>query len=238
MNDYNMNEFIQGKSSAEVEERQHAFLTRVFLWMAIALGFTGVVAMLTISSPLIRGIIFSSNLVFGGLIIAEFAIVWRLSLSLHKMSATSATLSLVLYSILNGLTLSVIFLVYTASSIASVFFIAGAMFGTMFLVGLVAKVDLTKLGGILMMALVGLIIASVVNIFMHNDAMTMMISYGGVLIFCGLTMYDAQKLKAIGMMEMQSDDQMQKYAIHGALRLYLDFINLFLFLLRILGRRK
>ncbi|BEP27917.1 Bax inhibitor-1/YccA family protein [Helicovermis profundi] len=233
-----MNDFVREKSDYEIEGLQRSFINKVFLWMAIALSFTGVVSLYTVNSPWLLRFIFSSNITFSALIGLEFFAVWKLTRSLSTMSAAKASIGLVLYSVLNGLTLSSIFLMYTSSSIAMVLFISAGMFGSMFMIGMTIKADLSKMRSILFMGLIGIILASVANIFMRSSFMYTAISYIGVLIFCGLTMYDASKLKAISLRGINNDELMQKYVIAGALMLYLDFINLFLFLLRIMGRRK
>ena len=182
--------------------------------------------------------IFSNSILFWGLIIAEFALVMIISARIHKMSFSTSLLLFLLYSLVNGLTLSVIFAVYTKESVATTFFVTAGTFGIMSLVGYFTKKDLSKLGGILFMLLIGLIIATVVNIFWANSTMYWIITYAGVLIFVGLTIYDTNKIKA--MLEYHQGDEVitQKIALMGALTLYLDFINLFLYLLRILGDRK
>jgi len=223
---------------AAIAEGQRAFVGKVFLWMAISLVITGVTSIATMGSPALLDLIFGSNIVFFGLIIAEFVLVYRLSAKLHTMSAQTATLSMVVYSVLNGLTLSVVFLAYTASSVGFVFFVAAGMFGSAYMVGQTTKRDLSSLGGVLVMALIGLILATIANLFFHSSQMEMMICYIGVLIFAGLTAYDAQKIKALGQAGFNNPDDMHKMVIMGALALYLDFINIFLFLLRILGRRR
>jgi len=232
-----MNDFTKYYDNDEVLSMQRVFIQKVFLWMSIALMFTGVVALYTVNSPWLLNTIFGSRIGFYLIIGLEFFAVWKLTRSIHKMTATQATLGLIVYSILNGLTLSTIFLVYTYSSVASVLFITAGMFGSMFMIGLTTKMDLSKMGSILMMGLIGIILASIVNMFLHASGLTMIISYIGVALFCALTMYDAQKLKALSFSGMHGEDMMQKMAVTGALMLYLDFINLFLFLIRIMGRR-
>jgi FtsH-binding integral membrane protein len=163
--------------------------------------------------------------------------VWYLSEAVQRMSANTATFVFLMYALVNGLTLSVIFLVYTLGSIASTFFVTAATFGVMSAYGYFTKTDLTKMGNILFMALIGLIIASLVNIFLNNSTLYWIITYAGVLIFVGLTAYDTQKIKEMNIIGNEGTEEDQKEAIMGALTLYLDFINLFLYLLRILGNR-
>lgn len=231
----NQHEFLDSK---EIEIVQVNFIARVYTWMAIALAITGVVALYTAYSPTLLGIIFSNRIVFYGLIFSEFILVVRLSRSIYKMSTQIATLSFFLYAALNGLTFASIFVVYTYSSIASTFFITASTFGIMAIIGHVTKKDLTKVGNLAFMALVGLIVATVVNIFMGSTMIYWVTTYAGILIFVALTAYDAQKIKRLSTMGFADEGTEQKVAIVGALSLYLDFINLFLFLLRIFGRRK
>ncbi|MBR4119379.1 MAG: Bax inhibitor-1/YccA family protein [Bacteroidales bacterium] len=215
-----------------------ALMKSVYMWMTLALGVTGVVALYVAQSTELMYSIFSSPILFWGLIIAEFALVMIISARINKMSFSTSLLLFFLYSLVNGLTLSVIFAVYTKESVATTFFVTAGTFGVMSLVGYFTKKDLSKLGGILFMLLIGLIIATVVNIFWANSTMYWIITYAGVLIFVGLTIYDTNKIKA--MLEYHQGDEVatQKIALLGALTLYLDFINLFLYLLRLLGDRK
>ena len=175
---------------------------------------------------------------FWGLIIAEFALVIGVSAAINKLSLTTATLMFILYSVINGALMSYIFLAYTASSIATVFFITAGTFAAMAIIGYTTKTDLTSLGKILMMALIGLIIATVVNLFIKSSGFTLILSYVGVLIFVGLTAYDSQKIKQMLLQAPDAGETAQKLALLGALSLYLDFINLFIYLLRIFGRRE
>ena len=211
------------------------FLAKVFNWMAIGLGLTGIVAWFTASSGLAMQLVASP--LFMILIIAELGMVFFLSARISKIQATTATGLFLGYALLNGLTLSMVFLAYTSSSIASTFFITAGMFGAMAIYGLVTKRDLSGLGSFLFMGLVGIIIASIVNIFLKSSSLYWVISLLGVFIFVGLTAYDVQKIKKIGedgIME-QGEEMVKKGAVMGALALYLDFINLFLMLLRFFG---
>jgi len=211
------------------------FLAKVFNWMAIGLGLTGIVAWFTASSGLAMQLVASP--LFMILIIAELGMVFFLSARINKIQAGTATGLFIGYALLNGLTLSMVFLAYTSSSIASTFFITAGMFGAMAIYGLVTKRDLSGLGSFLFMGLVGIIIASIVNIFLKSSSLYWVISLLGVFIFVGLTAYDVQKIKKIGeegIME-QGEEMVKKGAIMGALTLYLDFINLFLMLLRFFG---
>ena len=214
------------------------YFTKVYNWMAVALLLTGVVAYFTAQSEMMIQAIFGNRILFFGLIIGELALVGYISARINKLSSYNATLLFLAYTILNGLTMAVIFMAYTSESISSTFIITAGTFGAMSLYGYSTKSDLTKLGNLAFMALIGIIIASVVNMFMKSEMMSWIISYLGVAIFIGLTAYDTQKLKRIAMNGFENEETMEKSAILGALTLYLDFINLFLFLLRILGDRK
>jgi len=215
-----------------------AYLTKVYNWMAIALLVTGLVAYFTAGSEMLIHAIVANRILFYGLIIGELLLVVYISARIDKISSYNATLLFLLYAVLNGLTFAVIFLVFTSESISSTFLITAGTFGAMSLYGYFTKSDLTKMGSLAIMALIGIIIASVVNMFLHSEMLNWMVTYLGVAIFIGLTAYDTQKLKAIATNGFKSEESMEKSAILGALTLYLDFINLFLFLLRILGNRK
>ncbi len=214
------------------------YLTKVYNWMAIALLLTGLVAYFTSQSEMMMQAIIGNRILFFGLIIGELALVGYISARINKLSSYNATLLFLAYTALNGLTMAVIFLVYTSASISTTFIITAGTFGVMSLYGYYTKSDLTKIGNLAFMALIGIIIASVVNMFMNSEIMSWIISYLGVAIFIGLTAYDTQKLKRIAINGFENEESMEKNAILGALTLYLDFINLFLFLLRILGNRK
>ena len=215
-----------------------ALMRKVYVWMTLALMITGATAYGVATSPGIQMALFSNQLLFWGLVIAEFALVIGISAAINRLSLTTATLMFVLYSVINGAMLSSIFLIYTMSSIASVFFITAGTFGVMALIGYTTKKDLTSMGRILFMALIGIIIATVVNIFLKSSGLQMIVSYLGVLIFVGLTAYDSQKIKNMLQMAPDASETSQKLALLGALTLYLDFVNLFIYLLRIFGRRE
>ncbi len=223
---------------AEVAAAFPALMRKVYLWMTMAMVITGLTAYLVATNINIISFIYSNQAVMWGLIIAELAIVIGVTAAINKLSLPVATLLFVLYSVINGALLSSIFLIYTMSSIATVFFITAATFGAMSLFGYFTKQDLTSWGKILMMALIGLIIATVVNLFVKSSGLEMIVSYVGVLIFVGLTAYDTQKIKQMCLQAPDAGESMQKLALLGALSLYLDFINLFLYLLRIFGRRE
>ena len=205
------------------------------MWMTLALVITGFTAFGIASNPGIAYAIVTNRLLFWGLVIAEFGLVIGISGAINKLSAVTATLLFVLYSIVNGATLSVIFMAYTMSSIASVFFITAGLFGVMAFIGYTTKTDLTSIGKILFMALIGIILATIVNLFVGSSMLNMIVSYIGVVIFTGLTAYDSQKIKNMLYNADSMDEGMQKIALLGSLTLYLDFINLFLMLLRIFG---
>lgn len=213
-------------------------MRKVYTWMALALVITGITAFGVATTPSLIEAIVMNRILFYGMFAAELGLVWFLSGRINSLSLTTATLMFIAYSVINGALLSVIFLVYTMDSIGMVFFITAATFGVMALIGYTTKMDLSKLGSILFMALIGLIIATVVNMFMHSSGLQMIISYVGVLIFVGLTAYDSQKIKQMLLTQDSADEGAQKLALLGALSLYLDFVNLFIYLLRILGNRK
>lgn len=218
---------------------QMSLFRQVYLWMAMALAITGMTALLVAGSPTMLSLIFSSKLSFFILIIAELALVWYLSARIERLSFTTATFMFIVYSLLNGAMLSSIFLLYTATSIASTFFVTAGTFGVMCIYGYVTKRDLTSIGNICLMAVIGLIIAGLVNIFLQSSMMSLIISGIGVLVFVGLTAYDSQKIKHLLLREgVEVNDSTRKIALLGSLMLYLDFINLFLYLLRFLGDRR
>ena len=215
-----------------------ALMQKVYTWMTMAMLITGVTAYGVASSPAILSTIFGNQIVFWGMIIAEFALVFMISGMLNRLSLTTATLMFVAYSVINGAVLSSIFLVYTMESMGMGFFITAATFGIMAFIGYTTKTDLTSIGKYMMMALIGIIIATVVNIFVKSSGLQMIVSYIGVLLFVGLTAYDSQKIKNMLIDQDVADEGAQKLALVGALTLYLDFINLFIYLLRILGSRR
>ena len=234
-----MQTFPLNRSQAEAQTRVNEFIRSVYNWMAIGLGLTGFVAFYVSNSEALLQLIFGNQLIFFGLIIGELALVFTLSSRVGKMQASTATGIFLLYAALNGATLSFIFLAYARSTITSTFFICAATFVACSVYGMTTKRDLTSLGGFMTMGLIGIIIASLVNMFIQSSGMEMIISYIGVLVFVGLTAYDTQKLKTMALNQPDNLDAgvVRKGAIIGALSLYLDFINLFLMLLRILGNR-
>ncbi len=220
--------------------RVNEFIRSVYNWMAVGLSLTGFVAFYVSNSETLLRLIFGNRLIFFGLIIGELILVFYLSARVQKMQASTATGVFMLYAALNGATLASIFLIYTRSSITSTFFVCAATFVTCSIYGMTTKRDLTSLGGFMTMGLIGIIIASVANMFFRSSGMSMIISYIGVIVFVGLTAYDTQKLKTMALTQPADLDSgaRRKGAILGALALYLDFINLFLMLLRILGNRE
>ncbi len=226
------------EKSIELSEAFPVLMRKVYVWMALALLITGLTAYYVATSPLLIGAILTNRVLFYGLIIAELALVIGVSAAINRLSLLTATLMFLLYSVINGATLSIIFLIYQLSSIATVFFITAGTFGTMAVIGYTAKKDLSSMGRILFMALIGIIIATVVNIFIKSGGLTMILSYIGVLVFVGLTAYDSQKIKQMLLQATDVDEGTKKVALLGALTLYLDFVNLFLYLLRIFGRRR
>lgn len=210
-------------------------MQRVFGKMCLGLLVTAFVSLGIASSPSFVEAVFSSNALFWGLLIAQFGVVIWLSAGINKMSAGTASLLFYLYSALTGVTLTPIFFVYTGDSIVKTFFITAGTFGAMAAYGYVTKRDLSKLGSILVMALLGLVVVSLVNLFMHSGTLSWIISGVGVLIFVGITAWDVQQIKQMAM--ETSEQNVGKLAAIGALNLYLDFINLFLYLLRFFGDR-
>lgn len=215
-----------------------ALMRKVYLWMTLALVITAITAYGVATSPAAIQLILGNKAVFFGLIIAEFALVFAVGGMINKLSITTATLLFTLYSVVNGATLSIVLLAYTQESVTQVFFITAGTFAAMSAVGYITKRDLSSVGKILFMALIGLIIATVVNIFWKNSGFMAILNYLGVLIFVGLTAYDTQKIKNMLLTAEDGGEVGQKMALLGALTLYLDFINLFLYLLRILGKAR
>jgi FtsH-binding integral membrane protein len=226
--------FVRDRSEVRVNE----FVRSVYNWMCIGLGITALVSLYVSGNETFVRMVFGNSLIFFALIIAELALVFSISGMINRMRAGTATTLFVIYSALNGITLSFIFLAYARASIVSTFFICSATFLACSIYGWTTKKDLTSWGSFLMMGLIGIIIASLVNIFIRSNAVTMIVSYIGVIVFVGLTAYDTQKMKDMALTQPAGldDEVVRKGAILGALSLYLDFINLFLMLLRIFGR--
>lgn len=233
---YNRSYYSEGYGTSGSMVMQNTMIRNVYLWMTGALIVTALVAYYVATSPNLLSLIYGNSLVFWGLIIAEFGLVIGINAAINKISATTATIMFLLYSVVNGATLASIFAVYSMSAIGTTFLVTSGTFGAMALYGSVTKTDLTKWGNILLMGVIGLVIAGVVNIFLQNSMMDMIISGIGVLIFVGLTAYDSQKIKQM-LYGAEDNEMTQKIAVIGALSLYLDFVNLFLYLLRFFGRR-
>ncbi len=214
----------------------NAYMRGVYQWMTIGLLLTAGVAWFVAGNETMVNLIYGNQMLFFGLLIAELVLVFGISAGIRKLSAGAATGLFMLYSALNGATLSFIFLVYTQASIVQAFVVCAAMFGGMSIYGLTTKKDLTSWGSFLFMGLIGIVVASIVNIFLQNSMMHFVISVIGVIVFTGLTAYDTQKLSMMGE-SMPGDDAtaVRRGTILGALTLYLDFINLFLMLLRLFG---
>ncbi len=228
----------------QVEERAQsstlafpAFMSKVYLWMTLALVVTGMTAYYVASTPAILYAIVSNQIAFWGLFIGELVLVFVLSSRIMRLSFVTASLMFVAYSVMNGIFFSFIFLAYTEQSIATTFLITAGTFGAMSLFGFVTKRDLSAMGRILFMLLIGLIIATVVNIFMKAEGLTLILNYAGVVIFVGLTAYDTQSIKQM-LQEHGDKEGAEKIALLGSLSLYLDFINLFIYLLRFFGESR
>ena len=236
--DINLNQYqTQTITKTEAAEVSRTFLLNVYNWMTMGLVITGLIAY-AVSTVITEEFIAQNIFLFYGLLIFQLLIVVGLSFAINKIPAIVAIGAFFFYSALTGLTFSVLFLVYTSASIASTFFVCAAMFGSVSVFGYITKMDLSKIGAFAFMGLIGLIIASVVNMFLRNEMLYWIISYVGVLIFVGLTAWDTQKIKRMAQSIDGKSEAGKKAAIMGALNLYLDFINMFLFLLRIMGSRK
>ncbi|POT58044.1 hypothetical protein C3432_08970 [Citrobacter amalonaticus] len=234
-----MDRFPRTDSIVQARSGLQTYMAQVYGWMTVGLLLTAFTAWYAANSAAFMELLYTNRIVFFGLVIAQLAVVFVLSGLINKLSAGVMTTLFMLYSVLTGLTLSSIFIVYTASSIASTFVVTAGMFGAMSLYGYTTKRDLSGLGNMLFMALIGIILASLVNFWLKSEALMWAVTYIGVVVFVGLTAYDTQKLKNIGeQIDVRDSSNLRKYSILGALTLYLDFINLFLMLLRILGNRR
>jgi len=224
-------------SEVRAREFVNAFVIKVYNWMAAGLAITGAVALYVASNESLLRYLVTHQLLFFGLIIAEFVLVIALAGFVNRMSGLTASAVFILYSVLNGITLSLIFLIYARATIATTFFICAGTFTACSVYGMTTKRDLTSWGGFLFMGLIGVIIASVVNMFIRSSGLSLAISYIGVFVFIGLTAYDTQKIKSLALSQPEGIDSEteRRGAIVGALTLYLDFINLFLLMLRIFG---
>ncbi len=242
----NQTPFAYSQPGAASEARQSlvaTFMRGVYQWMCLGLLLTAGLAWFTLSSEAMLSLLVRPEggltMLYWGLLIGELILVFVLIARIGKMSATSATAMFLGYSALNGITISMIVAMYTVSSVASTFLVCAGMFGIMSVYGMTTKKDLTSWGSFLMMGLIGIILASLVNFFLQSTMMHYIIGYAGVLIFTGLTAYDTQKLKEMGAtMPLNDGTAVRRGMILGALTLYLDFINLFLMLLRVMGDRR
>lgn len=240
---YNLiNNQSQQSTGFRVDEREQglsnvfsALMRKVYVWMTLALIITGITAYGVATSPTLLTTIMTSRGLMWGLIIAELVLVFAISGAINRLSLGTATLLFIIYSVLNGTMLSSIFIIYEPLVVAKVFFITAGTFGAMAFYGYTTKKDLTSIGKILFMALIGLIIATIVNMFLKSPGFDYILSYVGVAIFIGLTAWDSQKIKQMLQTQYDMSEGAQKLALLGALTLYLDFINLFLYLLRIFG---
>ncbi|MDH5511290.1 MAG: Bax inhibitor-1/YccA family protein [Nitrospinota bacterium] len=221
--------------SQAIAEENRRFMIRVYNWMTAGLGLTGLVAWIVARDPVMMQLIFGNKILLIGLVIAELGLVFWLAARVMQMSVMTAMSVFMGYSALNGFTLSAIFVVYSTATISSAFLVTAGTFATMSFIGYTTKRDLTNLGGFLMMGLVGIIIASLVNFWFQSPMISWLVTYVGLFIFIGLTAYDTQKIKEMNIIGNEGTDEDTKEAIRGALSLYLDFINMFLFILQIMG---
>jgi len=233
-----MNEEILFSSPEQIAQDQQKFISKVYGWMAAALAVTGFTAWWIATSDSMTQFIFGNRGIFIFMLIGQLLLVGSLAGWINKMSSRTATIIFVAYSVLTGVVFSSLFLIYTAGSLASTFLITGGMFAVMSIYGWTTGNDLTRFGSILFMMLIGLIIASIVNLFLGSTVLYWIATYVGIFIFTGLIAYDTQKLKNMGAQVQEGTEEHRKGAILGALSLYLDFINLFLMLLRIFGSRR
>ncbi|PYN89326.1 MAG: hypothetical protein DMD87_06070 [Candidatus Rokuibacteriota bacterium] len=223
-------------NTVQTADRVSAFLWKVYGWMAVGLGLTALVAFAVAGSPALLGVLVGNRLVFFALVIAELGLVFFLSARADRLAPGTAAGLFALYSALNGVTLSVILLAYTGESVTMTFVVTAGMFGALALYGSTTKRSLAGAGQFFMMGLIGLILASIIGMFWHNDALQFLISVVGVIVFTGLTAWDAQRLRQMAL--ALPPGRVGAYAVVGALSLYLDFINLFLMLLRFTGSRR
>lgn len=229
--------FAYDERSRGLSNTLSALMRKVYVWMTLALAITGVTAFGVANSPTLMASIYGSGLMWG-LVIAEFVLVIAITAAINRLSLGTATLLFILYSVVNGATLSAIFAAYSTVVITKVFLITAGTFGAMAFYGYSTKKDLSSMGKILFMALIGLVIATVVNVFLKSSGFDYILSYIGVAIFTGLTAWDTQKIKQMLQTQYDMSEGAQKMALIGALTLYLDFINLFLYLLKIFGNSR
>jgi FtsH-binding integral membrane protein len=237
MEQYNMRSASTFRTAADVPaERVTSFLQKVYGWMFVGLAITAVVAFAVANSPTLLRYVLSNPILFMGLIVAQLGLVFYLSAKVETLAPSTAMTLFVIYSALNGVTLSFVLLVYTGESIATAFFVTAGMFGAVAVYGSTTTRSLAGAGQFFFMGLIGILLASIVGIFWHNDTLQFLIAAIGVIVFTGLTAWDAQRLKL--MAATVPEDRSGSYAVVGALSLYLNFINLFLMLLRLLGGRR
>lgn len=229
---------IEKRSHEQIAAEQARFMTKVYLWMAFGLFATAYASYMTYSSEFLLSLILGNKWVFYGLLIGEVVLVMSLSALIQRINVFMTMTLFFLYAVMNGLTFSVIFMIYTQQSIVSAFGITAGMFAGLSAYGYVTKRDLSPMGSFMISALWGLILASVVNLFFHNGIVDWITAVAGVIIFSGLTAYDTQKIKALNVIGNEGTAEDTKEAVYGALTLYLDFINLFLSLLRLFGKRR
>ena len=235
MEDYSKPRYASQDAIAGEQQR---FMLRVYNWMGAGLALTGAMAWFTSTNETVLNILVTNPMLFMVLFLVELGLVFYLAARVMNMSASQASGVFFLYASLNGVTLAPLFLLYTNASLASTFAVTAGMFGAMSFYGYTTKKDLTTWGSFLFMGLIGIILASIVNIFMNSSAIYWVVTYAGILIFVGLTAYDTQKIKEMNILGNEGTDEDTKEAIRGALSLYLDFINLFLMLLRVMGDRR
>ena len=235
MEDYSKPRYASQDAIAAEQQR---FMVRVYNWMGGGLALTGAMAWFTSTNETILNLLVTQPILFIVLLLVELGLVFYLAARVMQMSASQASGVFFLYASLNGVTLAPLFLLYTSTSLASTFAVTAGMFGAMSFYGYTTKKDLTSWGSFLFMGLIGIIIASVVNWFLKSSAMYWVVTYAGILIFVGLTAYDTQKIKEMNILGNEGTDEDTKEAIRGALKLYLDFINLFIMLLRVMGDRR
>ena len=233
-----MDNYVKDISVKSEKSIVNSVMKNVFTLMTLALAATGAISYIVSNNIQIIKAILENQPLFWGLIIGELVLVMVLSAMINRISFTTALILFALYSVINGVTLAPLFIVFTAESIASAFFVTAGTFGAMAIFGYITKFDLSGIGKILIMALFGLIIASIVNIFLASSQMEMIINYAGVLIFTGLTAYDTQKIKNLVQENINNENIIPKLSVIGSLTLYLDFINLFIKLLQLMGKRK
>lgn len=231
-------EKYSSRMDRSLQPERAGLMTRVFGWQTLGLAVSGLVAFFVATTPALFNALVMNKIVFYGLVFGQLGLVMALGFMINKMSYKATVFAYLGYAGMVGITLSVIFMIYTMSSIASCFGIAAGMFGVMAVYGYVTKADLSGFGSIMFMGLIGILIASLVNMFMRSDTMSYVLSFLSILVFTGLTAYDVQKIKHFQLAAGNDNETMGKVAVYGALTLYLDFLNIFLNLLYLLGGRR